>query len=462
MRIKTTKSTWFKDESHRLDCMPYMSGAMETREILNTNSLPKNFLSEVTLLGKNGLINPGRIKRIWVEGTKYGKKFLSSTDIRKADLSGERFISFRAIEENKKLLIKKDWTLITRAGSIGNMAYSREDMDGLACTEDVLRVIPDPDKIFPGYLYSYLRSKYGLPLIVSSTYGAIIQHIEPHHLENLLVPRLSKNLEREAHELIATASSKRTEAKNILDGLTKSLDEMITKDVFKTTHESSFSTGVAIFPQAGRRLDAFHHVGYVKEGTDKLKSNYVLADEIGDVLRPPLMKRKRVTEGGIEFLGGGDLHLLEQNGSARISLRTKSLDSYVIQKGMVLFQCVGQRYGIFGRPILANSRLIGKAVTEAVMRITPYEKKDAGYISIYLASEVGRRNTLAWSAGTSIPVLQEVGAKKIKIFWPEEKIRRKYSLEAERAWELRCEATNLDEAAIKLVEESIEAAAPKH
>ena len=43
----------------------------------------------------------------------------------------------------------------------------------------MLRVGPDTDKIAPGYLYAFLSSKYGVPMIANAAYGAIIQHIEP-------------------------------------------------------------------------------------------------------------------------------------------------------------------------------------------------------------------------------------------------------------------------------------------
>ena len=112
--------------------------------------------------------------------------------------------------------MREGWILITRSGSIGRMAYCRVDMDGMACTEDVMRVIPDRTKIPPGYLYAYLSSKFGVPLVVSGTYGAIIQHIEPHHIADLPVPRLGDAIKEEIHELIQKAANLRTEASKSL------------------------------------------------------------------------------------------------------------------------------------------------------------------------------------------------------------------------------------------------------
>ena len=218
--------------------------------------------------------------------------------------------------------------------------------------------------------------------------------------------------------------------------------------------ENGYATGVATLGREDRRLDAFHHVGFVREGLGFLNDSRALKD-VADVLRPPQMKRQRVEAGGIEFLNGADLHRLEIRAEFSISMRTPSIEKFIVQPNTVLFQCVGQRYGIFGRPVLANRHIVGKAVTEAVMRVIPHDPRSAGYISVYFATQPGRRAVLAPSAGTSIPVTQETGAKRIRIYWPSEQRRNAISRLAEDAWESRCCATEIEGKAISMVETAI-------
>ena len=78
---------------------------------------------------------------------------------------------------------------------------------GCGLRSNIMKVVPDPDRILPGYLYAFLSSKFGVPLVVGGTYGAIIQHIEPHHIANLPVPRLGDELETQVHKLIKEAHS---------------------------------------------------------------------------------------------------------------------------------------------------------------------------------------------------------------------------------------------------------------
>lgn len=456
-QCKVVPVSWIEGQEHRLDCGPYMSGAMETREKLRQLSVRKNQLQELTIGGTEGIINAGRITRLWVNDATHGYPFLSSTDILQADLTNIKHIAKSVVRQNHHLLIKKNWILVTRSGSIGGMTYVRSDMNGMACTEDVLRIIPNEAIIKPGYLYAYLSTKYGVPLLISGTYGSIITHLEPSHIADLPVPRLN-SIETQVHMLIQQAADLRSNANQILNAVTRDLEKEIGGGQvnWHHNHVQSFAIKATTLNSKVNRLDAFHHIGYVGEAIEKAAVPLIEVQNYARALRPPIMKRIRVEEGGYEFLGGAELLTLDQRGEDRISTRTRNIEQYIVQPGYVLFQCVGQRYGIFGTPVLANRNIIGKAVTEAVMRLIPHDPLDAGYLSVYLATGFGKRLAMRYSAGTSIPVLQEDGANKILVYWPEDGRRHEISRIAEQAWEYRAMATELEDEARFLVERTIE------
>ncbi len=205
--IKTIPSAWLEIEGRRLDCGPYMSGAIEAKELLKKLRVSKEPLQDLTA----DIYHAGREGRTWVDSPEYGVPFMGSTDILASDLSMLPLMSKKQIAVTPRFIIKEGWTLITRSGTIGRMAYARSDMDGLACSEHVMRVVPDEDKINPGYVYAYLSSRFGVPLVISGTYGSIIQSIEPHHIAKLPVPRLG-GVEERAHELVQQAAELRVEA----------------------------------------------------------------------------------------------------------------------------------------------------------------------------------------------------------------------------------------------------------
>ncbi|MEW6733541.1 MAG: restriction endonuclease subunit S [Acidobacteriota bacterium] len=206
MITKIIPSIWLQQNGRRLDCGPYLSGALEARVQLERLSVPKQLLREVTKEGTAGIFNGPRFAREYVNNPSFGIPFLGSTEILWADLSVLPLLSKKQVAEHPELIIHPGWTLITCSGSIGRMAYARPDMEGMVGTQHFMRVVPDTTKIPSGYLFSYLSSKYGVPLIVGGTYGAIIQHIEPNHISDLPIPRFGESLENRAHELVEKAA----------------------------------------------------------------------------------------------------------------------------------------------------------------------------------------------------------------------------------------------------------------
>ena len=74
-------------------------------------------------------------------------------------------------------------------------------------SEHVLKVVPNTDLVRPGYLYAFLSGRFGVPLIVGGTYGAIVQHIEPGHISDLPVPLAPEAIQDDAHRLVAEAAA---------------------------------------------------------------------------------------------------------------------------------------------------------------------------------------------------------------------------------------------------------------
>jgi hypothetical protein len=232
MKAKAVPSSWLERDGRRLDCNPYMSGALEAKVLLESMQARKDKLQTLTRGGLSGIFHAGRVKRMWVDSLRHGRPFLSSSEILQADLSNLPFISHKAVAENPRLPIHAGWTLITRSGTVGRMAYARSDMEDYACSEHVLRVVPDAEKIPPGYLYAYLSSKFGVPLVVGGTYGAIIQHIEPEHIANLPVPRLGERIEANVHRLIDASAHELTQyARLLLEATTALLSGVGISDV---------------------------------------------------------------------------------------------------------------------------------------------------------------------------------------------------------------------------------------
>ena len=227
MKSKLVRSTLLQEQGRRLDCHPYLSDAMESTSILSRLSATKTPLRELAREGMAGIFNGPRFARSYVHDEEYGVPFLDSTDILRADLSFVPLLAKRQVKVRPELVIEPSWTLISCSGTVGRMVFSRPDMSGMAGSQHFMRVIADENKILPGYLHAYLSSRFGVPLITGGTYGSVIQHIEPEHIADRPVPRLSTSVEEQAHDYVLEAAKLRAQYQSRVQQATRRLFESV-------------------------------------------------------------------------------------------------------------------------------------------------------------------------------------------------------------------------------------------
>lgn len=408
MKVKSIPSSWIDQNGYRFDCNPYMSGALETRVILEGLACKKQPLKSVT----SGIVNAGRIKRIWADRDS-GRPFLSSSDILRTDLTNISSISHKAVKENPKLIIKEGWTLITRAGSIGKMSYARSDMNDMACTEDVLRVIPDTANILAGYMFAYLSSKYGVPLIVSGTYGAIIQHIEPDHVSDLPVPRLGE-VEIKANSLICEAANLRVEATERLASVVNKFDSLLVDvDINQPSPRVSSVRSTDI----QQRYDAQYHDPIVNGIKKKVASvnNVSLEEWCTKIFLPGIFKRIHIDdlEHGAYYYTGASLFTLEPKPKGILSRQTSRFDEVYLEKGMILVQAFGQEGGLTGRSVWVGDHLHGQTTTHMLVRLQSDNIRKDAFLFGFLQSDMAYKQIACLTYGGSIPHFDEAGISTV-------------------------------------------------
>ncbi len=408
----------------------------------------------------DGIFIGGRAKRIYVTDPEHGVPFLSSSDMLLSSFDGVKLISKKQ-PELESMLLRKGWTLISRSGTIGNVAYAREDMDGLAGSEHIMRVVPDPKKILPGYVYAYLSSALGNAIVKSSTFGSVVDTIAPDHIAALPIPRLDAAIEARIHALVERAAALRVEAKQRLE----QAQQRFNREVlglpagwqWKHLNEHARAIGVAGFTAATNRLDAFHYVGYVGEAEAVISAWHPLGDLI-EPYQPPLFKRPYTGKTGIPFLSGMDLYDAYPKPHMYISRKMKGLERYIVKAGTILVQNVGQRYGIFGRPMILPRHLDSVAVTQHLMRVYLKNPDDRGFVYVWLSTETGRRVLLKQSFGTSMGVLFEQSFRQMPVPQCSAEVRHSFEPEIQTVCDLRDEANTLEDQAQALLVEALEEA----
>ena len=461
MKAKSVPSSWLERDGRRLDCNPYMSGALEAKVLLETLKARKDRLADLTRGHKGGIYNGPQFARNFVADRDHGVPFLGTASMLRADLSDLPLLSKRDACSPKLsyLRIEPGMTLISCSGTVGRMAYARPDMGGIWSNQDILKVVPDPQKIPPGYLYAYLSSKFGVPLVVGGTYGAIIQHIEPEHIANLAVPRFGKKLEQQVHELVERAAWLRVEASRGLRGVAARFDSLADGINLSGRRETPRISEVGS-SSIQRRFDAQFHDPLVRTVRERLasKEHTTIGEWCNRIFLPGIFKRIHVEDAayGAPYYTGATLFWLEPQPKGILSRKTTLFEQVRMEEGTVLVQAFGQEGGLTGRSVWVGRHLAGSTTTHMLVRLRAETKEDTAYLFGFLQSDVAYRQIASLAYGGSIPHFDETGIATVvlPLFPPSE--RQKLAHQVLTAVASRDDALDAEHEARALIESAIE------
>ncbi len=173
---------------------------------------------------------PSRFKRVYVESDK-GIPFLQGSHLPLVKFFDIKYL-WKKAPNIESLLIKRGWILMSRSGTVGNVALATKPIENWAASEHVIRIVPKDD-VNPGYLWTALTSIYGQVQIKAKIYGGVVDEIaekDTSLLESILLPLPDKsiqdkigNLVIEAYELKDKANILEQEAVSMLE---KHLEEL--------------------------------------------------------------------------------------------------------------------------------------------------------------------------------------------------------------------------------------------
>ncbi len=281
-------------------------------------ALENSGLELIPLYGEDGLCreahNAFRFKRIYVKSNQ-GIPFLSSSDIISLRPKIDNYLSRKHTKNLDRLLIQKWDVLISCSGTIGNISLASARLEGKALSQDVIRLRANEADI-AGYITAFLRSRFGRSQLTQATYGSVVVHIEPKHLERILIPDLSPIRLIAVGRLMCEAGELRDEANQLLDEADRLLHERLNLPYLKSIAPSDDASAIAKVKasQLMDRLEASFHNPVAIAAENQLAK---LATEITTVGNARVTKevraitkfRKRtyVEKGGIPLLSSKQL-----------------------------------------------------------------------------------------------------------------------------------------------------------
>lgn len=169
------------------------------------------------------IILAGVFKRNYVQ-KGHGYPFLGGKEITQLCPETDKYLSKITHKKryDKELKVKENWILVTDRGTIGETVLVPKQMDGMAVSQNVLKIVP---KMYSGYLFCFLNSEYGQLLIKRQSYGSVVNMIDDICMGNIKIPMLSNkdklneidNMVLESNKLRYIAYKKEQEAINIMN-----------------------------------------------------------------------------------------------------------------------------------------------------------------------------------------------------------------------------------------------------
>ncbi len=128
------------------------------------------------------------------------KPFLTPSDMQKRN-PRRRYVSLVADPRLAKLQVSSGWILLSGSGTVGHVTLVTKDMHGTVVRGDMLRVAPRDPK-YRGYIYFFLRSKFGDDFFNMKTYGSVVEHLHPEEVKTMKVARPGEKLLEELNHAL--------------------------------------------------------------------------------------------------------------------------------------------------------------------------------------------------------------------------------------------------------------------
>lgn len=363
-----------------------------------TDALRASRLPLTQLYGPQGFCteahNAFRFRRIYVRADR-GVPFLSSSDIISMRPEIENYLSRKHTPKLSELLVRKWDVMISCSGTVGNVGLAGATLVGKALSQHAIRLrTGSPERA--GYVSCFLRCRYGRPQLTGSSYGSVVVHIEPSHLERVIIPDLHPILVTELGEQMRDACELRDAANGLIDDADELLHRRLRLPRLNTIlPEAKYLNSVNANVLADR-FDASYHDVLAQAAVEQLRS---VSGEVVQISNPRVLKelraitkfRKRVyvPTGGIEFLSSKQMLQVDPVDVNRLArgAHAKDLREIALENEMVLVT----RSGTIGRVQITPAYMSGWAGSEHATRFISSPSMNPGYLYAWLASDYGTK-----------------------------------------------------------------------
>lgn len=422
----------------------------------------------VNLWSNNGLVTnafyPGRFKRIYVSKNE-GKPFFLPSQMTEIKPKATKYISPKTYKTLAGIEIAENNLLMSRSGTIGKCTISSKTNIGKLYSDDIIRVSFKSEYDL-GYTYAFFQTRDGQLILQTNNYGAVVKHIEPEHLESIIIPNAPKALKKEIHKLIVESYNLRDESNDLIDQAEHILYEELHLKPIEQLKAEYFDNSVELRNYTTKlsnlrlRLDGSYHIPIVQLVENEIKKNSKEVSTIGKlsnaVILAGVFKRTYVDrENGVPFLGGRDITQLNPQVEKFLS---KSIHENRIKKELEVFEnyvLISDR-GTIGKVQIVPKHWNGWAVSQNIIKVIANSNDLAGYLFCFLNSDYGQILIKRETYGSVVDMIDDKNVIGIHVpILKDKKKQKEINDLVLQANEMRYQAHLKEQKAIKKMEEII-------
>ncbi len=408
----------------------------------------------------------GRSKRVYIDkSNENAVGFLGSSEMLSVHPKPVKFLLKG--DRTDKFALRKGQILLSRSGTIGNVSYVNSTLENYFVSEHAIRII---SKEYPGYVYTFLKSKEGRVLVKSNMFGAVISQLEPEHLNRIPIPNPPSALKQEIHDLIEASFRLRDESNELIDAAQMLLKTSLQLPSIEALQEQSeqFDKTASVLnysvssSEVVDRLDGSYYVPIVKAIEGHVAKTAREVAKVGDaqisqsLILPGRFKRVYVEEGsGVPFIGGKQIFELDPNNKKYLSLTqhgNRIRNELTLRENMILVTCSGT----IGKVAIVPKHWEDWTANQHIIRVVPSNNEIAGYLYVWLSSDYAYPLITRYIHGAVIDEINDVQVSEIAVpLLRDENMQTEINdtvLEANRK---RTEAYNLEQEALRVLDEKV-------
>lgn len=224
----------------RLEGAYYTPAATGILDRFRKANLQTQALSDVT----KGVWWMTRFRRVFGEE---GAPYLSADELFSVNPAITKRVMLEQTENAEAFFVKEGWLVMACSGQTyglnGSVALMTKWHENAFLSHDLVRIVPNLDKIRPGYLYSVLgHPTLGRPLAIRYAYGTSIPHLEPADIAKMPIVRLPADLEKQIADKAEKAVGLRAEADQLESEMADKATELVDQHLCGTLRSSAVAS----------------------------------------------------------------------------------------------------------------------------------------------------------------------------------------------------------------------------